>query len=239
MFLRASANRVADTVYDSASDEGYYPGLVNISGTYCFMNSTLQVRRDLPTANLSLMRCEGHGIFVLPATPAREDTRQSRSIGCSYPRYRRPPGPRSPSVHSAYDVYTSDILSIVLNNPSSSSRAIRPMDIIGALSAHNPGKHNSLFSSREHQDAQELFQLLSECIKSETVAVAKEIRRDRGLGGLAQKDDRTSRDLSKTVFDGLTANRRSCMDCGYTEAVMHFPFDNWQLALPRMAVRYL
>jgi ubiquitin carboxyl-terminal hydrolase 1 len=24
-------------------DDGYYPGLVNISGTYCFMNSTLQV----------------------------------------------------------------------------------------------------------------------------------------------------------------------------------------------------
>ncbi|KAI0737719.1 hypothetical protein C8Q80DRAFT_1339921 [Daedaleopsis nitida] len=123
----------------------------------------------------------------------------------------------------------------LLNDPSSSSRAIRPTDIIGALSAHNSGKHNSLFSSREHQDAQELFQLLSECIKTETVAVAKELRRDRGLGALAQKDDRTSRDLSKTVFDGLTANRRSCVDCGYTEAVMHFPFDNWQLALPRMA----
>ena len=25
-------------------DDGYYPGLVNISGTYCFMNSTIQVR---------------------------------------------------------------------------------------------------------------------------------------------------------------------------------------------------
>lgn len=24
-------------------DDGYYPGLVNISGTYCFMNATLQV----------------------------------------------------------------------------------------------------------------------------------------------------------------------------------------------------
>ena len=123
-----------------------------------------------------------------------------------------------------------------LNSPSSSSRAIRPIEIINALSAHNPGKHNSLFSSREHQDAQELFQLLSECIKSEALAVAKEMLRDRGLGGLTQKDDRTSRDLSKTVFDGLTANRRSCVECGYTEAVMHFPFDNWQLALPRMSV---
>ena len=40
----------------------------------------------------------------------------------------------------------------------------------------------------------------------------------------------------KSVFDGLTANRRSCMECGYTEAVMHFAFDNWQLAVPRMSV---
>ncbi|RDX53725.1 cysteine proteinase [Lentinus brumalis] len=123
----------------------------------------------------------------------------------------------------------------MLNTPSSSPRSIRPVDIISALSNHDTGKHNSLFSSREHQDAQELFQLLSECIKSEAVAVAKEMQRDRGLGGLTQKDHRASRDMSKTVFDGLTANRRSCVECGYTEAVMHFPFDNWQLALPRMA----
>jgi ubiquitin carboxyl-terminal hydrolase 1 len=44
-------------------------------------------------------------------------------------------------------------------------------------------------------------------------------------------------DIGKSVFDGLTANRRSCVECGYTEAVMHFAFDNWQLAVPRLAVR--
>lgn len=43
----------------------------------------------------------------------------------------------------------------------------------------------------------------------------------------------SKRTIGKSVFDGLTANRRSCKDCGYTEAVMHFGFDNWQLALPR------
>jgi ubiquitin carboxyl-terminal hydrolase 1 len=44
------------------------------------------------------------------------------------------------------------------------------------------------------------------------------------------------KDIGKSVFDGLTANRRSCCLCGYTEAVMHFPLDNLQLALPRLAV---
>lgn len=46
-------------------------------------------------------------------------------------------------------------------------------------------------------------------------------------------------EIGKSVFDGLTANRRSCVECGYTEAVMHFAFDNWQLAVPRLAVRHL
>lgn len=28
---------------DDSEADGYYPGIVNISGTYCFMDSTLQV----------------------------------------------------------------------------------------------------------------------------------------------------------------------------------------------------
>lgn len=64
----------------------------------------------------------------------------------------------------------------------------------------------------------------------------KEAYRDRGLGGLAKVSAETMRDIGKSVFDGLTANRRSCCVCGYTEAVMHFALDNWQLAVPRLAV---
>ena len=30
-----------------AIDDGWYPGLVNLSGTYCFMNSVVQVRPGL------------------------------------------------------------------------------------------------------------------------------------------------------------------------------------------------
>jgi len=131
-----------------------------------------------------------------------------------------------------------NISRIALNTPNSHRASLQPLAIIKALSDHNPGKHNSLFSSREHQDAQELFQLLSECVKTETEAVDQEGYRDRGLGGLAQLEE-TSREIGKSVFDGLTANRRSCIECGYTEAVMHFAFDNWQLAVPRLAVRVM
>ena len=124
-----------------------------------------------------------------------------------------------------------------LNTPRSTHHSIRPTEIIEVLSSQTEGRTNSLFYSREHQDAQELFQVLSECIKNEIAAVDKEGHRDRGLGGLSQVPSETMREIGKSVFDGLTANRRSCVLCGYTEAVMHFALDNWQLAVPRLAVR--
>ncbi|KIL70479.1 hypothetical protein M378DRAFT_7310 [Amanita muscaria Koide BX008] len=118
-----------------------------------------------------------------------------------------------------------------LNVPRSSYHAIRPVEIIDTLS-NVQGRTNALFYSREHQDAQELFQLLSECVKNEITAVDKEGKRDRGLGGLSQNPEST-KEIGKSVFDGLTANRRSCVTCEYTEAVMHFSLDNLQLSLPR------
>ncbi len=45
-------NGALDSSYDSSSEDGYYPGLVNISGTYCFMNSTVQVSHLLVAALL-------------------------------------------------------------------------------------------------------------------------------------------------------------------------------------------
>ena len=107
--------------------------------------------------------------------------------------------------------------------------------------------------------------MLSESVKREAGAIEREAARDRGLGGaLSDADERKGRmammmhmgsgnagligglggfvkgvGVSVSVFDGLTANRRSCVECGYTEAVMHFAFDSWQLAVPRLAVRIL
>ena len=83
-----------------------------------------------------------------------------------------------------------------------------------------------------------MFQLVSECVKKEAAAVEREGARDLGFGAFASLSSastaKTDVDVSKGVFDGLTANRRSCCECGYTEAVMHFPFDNWQLNVPRV-----
>ena len=124
---------------------------------------------------------------------------------------------------------------LALNIPLSSRKAIKPIELISALSVDPEGRTNPLLCSREHQDAQELFQLLSECIKREATAVDREGLRDRGLGAISTTGGSSRhKNIGSTVFDGLTANRRSCVVCGYTEAVMHFSFDNWQLAVPRL-----
>ncbi|EIN11055.1 cysteine proteinase [Punctularia strigosozonata HHB-11173 SS5] len=185
----------------TGGDFHYYPGLVNISGTYCFMDSTLQAMASL--------------CYLQPYLNAIHAKAEALDVP-------------TPIVDALCDLLR------ILNTPTSSPSSLRPHAIIQALATSKPAKQRSLFATREHQDAQELFQLISECIKEEALAVDREGRRDRGLSALAlAKDgDLIGREVGRSVFEGLTANRRSCMQCGYTEAVMHFGFDNWQLALP-------
>ncbi|KAG6919764.1 hypothetical protein DXG01_001603 [Tephrocybe rancida] len=194
-------NGISSQASEGGSDDGYYPGLVNISGTYCFMNSTLQA-----LASLS---------YLQPHIDAIHDKAEDLDVP-------------TPVIDALQELFRR------LNRPKSSYHSIRPIELIEVLSKQNEGRPSSLLNSREHQDAQELFQLLSECIKNEIAAVDKEGYRDRGLGGLSQASE-TSKEIGKSVFDGLTANRRSCVVCGYTEAVMHFALDNWQLAVPRLS----
>ncbi|KAH8096636.1 hypothetical protein BXZ70DRAFT_945473 [Cristinia sonorae] len=201
---RAEQIVAGQDVSGSSSDvsyfEGYYPGLVNLSGSYCFMNSTLQAMASLSylQPHIDQVFNKAESLSTIVHTPVIDELRE---------------------------------LLADLNTPTSSQKSIRPEEIITALSRHSRGGRNPLFSSREHQDAQELFQLVSECIKREISAVDKESTRDRGLGGISA--GKSSRRIGNSVFDGWTANRRSCKECGYTEAVMHFPLDNCQLALPR------
>ncbi|KAH9071600.1 hypothetical protein EDB83DRAFT_2364878 [Lactarius deliciosus] len=207
--IRTRAEQLAartDGCPDVEESHSFYPGLVNISGTYCFMNSTMQA-----LASLS---------YLQPHIDAIHAKAEAVDIA-------------TPVVDALRDLLHG------LNTPSSHYRTIRPVEMIAALSQPEPGKRIPLFSSREHQDAQELFQLVSEYVKKEATAVDREGARDLGFAAISSLSSAekaaASCDVSKGVFDGLTANRRSCCECGYTEAVMHFPFDNWQLTVPRIA----
>ncbi|KAB5595413.1 hypothetical protein CTheo_1090 [Ceratobasidium theobromae] len=126
---------------------------------------------------------------------------------------------------------------IDLNTPHRRPSSFRPSEVIKALSGSDSGKRSALFSSREHQDAQELFQLLSSVVRDEAGNVLQERLRERGLGGLATGmfDGSDAEMSTRSVFDGLMAQRRSCVDCGYTEAVRHFAFDNISLSVPPLS----
>ncbi|GJE87390.1 cysteine proteinase [Phanerochaete sordida] len=214
-----------DIELEDTSEDGYYPGIVNISGTYCFMDSTLQALASLT--------------YLQPYIDAIHTRAEEYDVP-------------TPVVDALRDILHD------LNTPRPSRTSLRPHALIQALSAPPPSSgpgarsSNRLFSSREHQDAQELFQVLIEAVKAEAAEIAREAGRDLGLGGALasapkqpshavvngsaaphRDPDLEAMNITKSVFDGLTANRRTCVDCGYTEAVMHFSFDNWQLALPR------
>ncbi|KAG0189271.1 hypothetical protein DFQ28_003619 [Apophysomyces sp. BC1034] len=123
----------------------------------------------------------------------------------------------------------------LLSQPLQQRSAFRPIDLVSAISS------NPRVTNHEQQDAQELFQLISSQLDIENNGIEK-----RGLigGGLrdllgSSKDDEHMRHLRKNrasrlenPFTGLLANRLSCMQCGYTEAIRHFSFNNVQLTLP-------
>ncbi|CAE6454308.1 unnamed protein product [Rhizoctonia solani] len=200
--------RRADLTQDSQSSlvlKGCYPGLVNISGTYCFFNSTVQA-----FASLQSLRPQIDEIYE------------------SAERWDVP----TPVLDALRQVLQD------LNTPHRRPSSFRPSEVIKALSGSDSGKRSALFSSREHQDAQELFQLLSSVVRDEAATVLQERLRERGLGGLASLATLETSDpdvSTRSVFDGLMAQRRSCVDCGYTEAVRHFAFDNVSLTVPPLS----
>lgn len=139
-----------------------------------------------------------------------------------------------------------------LTKPLYRRSSFRPVDIVTALSS------NRRIISREQQDAQEFFQLVSSAMDTEGQKIAKTKRLGGGLKGLlnqatlkgvirpewVQKASSqsvntqnkmammTANDHLDNPFTGLLANRLSCMQCGYTGAIRHFSFNNIQLNVP-------
>ncbi|GAN06813.1 cysteine proteinase [Mucor ambiguus] len=139
-----------------------------------------------------------------------------------------------------------------LAKPLHRRSSFRPVDIVTALSS------NRRIISREQQDAQEFFQLVSSAMDTEGQQIAKTEQLGGGLRGLlnqttlkgiirpewVQKTSfqsantqnkmamMTVNDHLENPFTGLLANRLSCMQCGYTGAIRHFSFNNIQLNVP-------
>ncbi|KAJ7823419.1 cysteine proteinase [Mycena olivaceomarginata] len=223
--VRTRAEQVAEHKKNGAGEKGgdddaHFPGLVNMSGTHCFMNSTLQALASLSNLPPYLL-----GI-------------RTRAEALDVP---------TPVVDALIDLLAA------LNTPTPTGQPLRALALVEALCApppslsssdssspspSSPAKANALLASHEHQDAQELFQLLSEAVREESARVAREAG-TRGPGrGLAfalallpPAEDQLGGGGRRGPFDGLTATRRACVRCGYTAAIRHFAFDSVQLAL--------
>lgn len=138
-----------------------------------------------------------------------------------------------------------------LTKPLYRRSSFRPVDIVAALSS------NRRIISREQQDAQEFFQLVSSAMDTEGQKIAKTELLGGGLRDLlnqsslkgvirlewvstfnkqtaARATATTTKDNGsvENPFTGLLANRLSCMQCGYTGAIRHFSFNNIQLNVP-------
>ncbi|KAF9112928.1 hypothetical protein BGX27_002555 [Mortierella sp. AM989] len=133
-----------------------------------------------------------------------------------------------------------------LQQPLASHKSFRPRAIVSALEASrardskSSGYHSNIMN-REQQDAQELFQIISSALSSEESNIQK-LQATRPLLNLEflkklvkLGPDQTQHQVKKQDTNpmiGMLASRLSCMQCGYTEAVRHFTFDNLSLSLP-------
>lgn len=104
-----------------------------------------------------------------------------------------------------------------------------------------------LLGTREHQDANELFLLLIGAMEDEVQKLEVEMRKDKGLAGIETKKSSSSSPSPipsaspptrlQSPWQGLSANRRNCMTCGYCESIRFEVMGGMDVSVP-MSVSY-
>ena len=211
---KSSKDDSSDNSKDASSSKTlHYPGLPNPTSTLCFANSILQSLSSLPLFNSYLHSLQ--------------------------------------SIAESYDVPTpllDSLLSLMaaLNTPSRSRGKVlrREVGVVIEALMDQGGAPPNRWREREdamreakrlfgggHQDSHEFFLLLADSLRSEVSAVEGEVRRGRFTLGLGYTPVGGQVQIPQWPFQGLTANRRSCVECGYTECVRHLGFSCWSLTL--------
>ncbi|RKP07020.1 hypothetical protein THASP1DRAFT_31174, partial [Thamnocephalis sphaerospora] len=193
-------------------------GLVN-TGNSCFLNSVLQSMAATPTVMRFLEdMAREHALLAGPADNGGRQRDTAHTLAVSM---------------ALLDTLTA------INEPMGGPAAFRPRKLTQTLAQHRR------VVNREQQDAQEFFQILSATLTREA-ALANErasvtslldvtlLRRlaHSALPPVVGAHDTRRRARQRNPFSGLLASRISCVDCGYTGPIRHFPFDNLSLSPP-------
>lgn len=181
----------------------HYAGLWN-TGNSCFLNSTLQSITSIPTVQNVL----------------EEVIEQAEQWDVP-----------TPVTDALYD------LILQLNTRSTSRHAVIPRQLTDALSNLPQTNVGSFFYAHQQQDAHELLVLLTSAIDDEMNAILTE--RNSAVESYASglkaallpslRPTSTSLTPFSNPFRALVAQRTACLDCGYVEAVRHYPTDELSL----------
>jgi ubiquitin carboxyl-terminal hydrolase 1 len=136
--------------------------------------------------------------------------------------------------------------------------ALRPVALLHALQTLPAIRR--LLSTREQQDAHELFLVLAEAVSDEAVKVAAEVATSRGFGeiltlqgylfGKDQAKEKVVVEVGKLgqdggkgarakkrglamPWEGLMARRRVCKRCGWCESIRMDTLGGMELAIPQ------
>ncbi|TIA90536.1 hypothetical protein E3P99_01492 [Wallemia hederae] len=186
---------------------GVFPGLRNSSGAHCFLNSTIQSLASLTALETFLEALladsDSAGVY-LPLSEALWDTVQTLNAPSS-----------SRAVHTNTAVIDAFTLAL-----ADSSKHMSPAR--RALSLIRSGQ----------QDAQEMFQCMSQLLAHEEAVVRAAQTRE---GGLVVHEALKQPTGTHFPMAGLAASRLADLRCGYVEAIRGVPFDALSLNLPMQA----
>ncbi|WWC89362.1 uncharacterized protein L201_004284 [Kwoniella dendrophila CBS 6074] len=208
-------------VYQESTN--HFPGMVNLSGTLCYMNSVLQAFASITSLVNHLERIVELAVESDTPTPV-----------------------------------TDALLEVIqdLNTPHSRSPpALRPHNLLYALEPLPQIRR--LLSTREQQDAHELFIVLAEAISDESLNVVKDISKLRGLSEILSlqkfinfsnnyqslisgksKADLVGIEKRKKIkglaqpWEGLMARRRTCQKCNHSTEIRMDLVGGMELPIP-------
>jgi ubiquitin carboxyl-terminal hydrolase 1 len=207
---------------------GSHSGIVNMSGTFCFLNAILQVLASSPR-----FLSHAYAVLALSATPVASTSTSS-----------------SPAVTAALLPF---LLALATPSDARHPRPLRPTELVEALRGSEAFKKAGMFGRlRDQQDAHELWALLAGAVDDEAAAVSKMV--DRSAAGLrsllpptlpssslvgSDGEPPVLQAMPHLPWSGRMAYRRACVVCGYSEGIRLMRSGEVSLSLPERTVRRL